>query len=158
MLPFGDGLNRICGVAAAPTARELARLVRLAVKETPTVELRLDWLQTDSERERFLGWLKRGQWKGITFLATCRRRVGGGELVGDFEAELYWLMKAREAGCQWCDLEVETLRELPEQSVRGFSVPEKVLLSMHDFRRTPALPRRSYGCQGAGRTRSRLRR
>ncbi len=141
MLVFGNGLSRICGVAAAPTAQELAKLVRLAMKETPTVELRLDWLRTDSEREKFLRWLKRGKWKGITFLATCRRRVGGGELAGDFRAELYWLMKAREAGCQWCDLEVETLRELPEQSVRGFSVPEKVLLSIHDFRRTPKLPR-----------------
>lgn len=142
MLPFGDGLSRICGVTAAPTARELARLVCLAVRETPTVELRLDWLRTDSEREKFLAWLKPGNWKGITFVATCRRRVGGGELVGDFGAELYWLMRAREAGCQWCDLEVETLRELPEQSVRGFSVPEKVLLSIHDFRKTPVLPKR----------------
>lgn len=140
--PFGEGLGRICGVAAAPTARELAKLVRRAAKETPTVELRLDWLKTDLEREKFLSWLKRGRWKGIAFLATCRRRIGGGELVGDFGEELYWLMKAREAGCQWCDLEVETLRELPEQSVRGFAVPGKVMLSLHDFRRTPALPKR----------------
>ncbi len=105
------------------------------------MELRLDWLKTDSEREKFLNWLKRGKWKGITFIATCRRRIGGGELVGDSGAELYWLMKAREAGCQWCDLEMETLRELPEQSVRGFAVPHKVLLSIHDFRKTPALPK-----------------
>jgi 3-dehydroquinate dehydratase/shikimate dehydrogenase len=140
MKPFGNGLRQICGIAAAPTARKLAKLVREAVKETPTVELRLDWLRSDFERTRFLSWLKRGIWKEITFLATCRRRVGGGELVGDFGAELYWLMMAREAGCQWCDLEVETLRELPEQSIREFAVPRKVLLSIHDFRRTPALP------------------
>lgn len=142
MGPFGHGLNRICGVAAAPTARELGKLVLRAVKDTPTVELRLDWLRNDTEREKFLGWLKRRKWKGITFLATCRRRIGGGELVGDYGAELYWLMKARESGCAWCDLEVETLRELPEQSVRGYAVPEKVMLSLHDFRRTPSLPRR----------------
>jgi 3-dehydroquinate dehydratase/shikimate dehydrogenase len=139
--PFGNGLHRICAVAAAPTARELAKLVCLGVRETPTLELRLDWLQSDSERQKFLAWLKRRKWKGITFLATCRRRIGGGELAGDLDAELYWLMKARAAGCQWCDLEVETLRELPEQSVRGFAVPEKVLLSIHDFRRTPATPK-----------------
>ena len=142
MKPFGQGLCRICGVAAAPTAREFAKLVRAAVKETPTVELRLDWLRTDAEREKFLKWLKRRKWNGITFVATCRRRIGGGKLAGDFGEELYWLMQAREAGCQWCDLEVETLRELPEQSVRGFAVPGKVLLSMHDFRRTPSLPKK----------------
>ena len=46
MKPFGNGLRQICGIAAAPTARKLAKLVRLAVEETPTVELRLDWLRT----------------------------------------------------------------------------------------------------------------
>src|SRR5260370_11981838 len=50
-------------------------------------------------------------------------------------------MQAREAGCQWCDLEVETLRKLPDQSVREFPVPPRVLLSVHDFERTPVLPR-----------------
>ncbi len=139
---FGKGLSRICGVVAAPTARELAKLVRLAVRETPTVELRLDWLQDDFERKRFLEWLKRGKWKGTTFLATCRRRVGGGEFVGDSGAELYWLMQARTAGCSWCDLEIETLREMLQESVRGFAVPPKVMLSMHDFRRTPVLPKK----------------
>src|SRR3974390_1496769 len=142
MRPFGEGISRICGVAAAPTARELAKLVRQAARETPTVELRLDWLRTDSEREKFLAWLKRGRWNGITFVATCRRRIGGGELAGDFGEELYWLIQAREAGCQWCDLEVETLQELPDQSVKGFAVPGKVLLSVHDFRRTPWQPNR----------------
>jgi len=139
MKPFGDGLGRICGVAAAHTAREMAKLVRLAVRETPTVELRLDWLRDDSERKKLLKWLKRCEWKGTTFLATCRRRVGGGEFAGDAGAELYWLMQAREAGCAWCDVEVETLRKSPQQSVRGFAVPQKVMLSIHDFRRTPPL-------------------
>jgi 3-dehydroquinate dehydratase / shikimate dehydrogenase len=142
MSVFGTGLSRICGVAAAPSAQELGKLVRLAVKETPTIELRLDWLKDDAERTKFLDWLKRRKFHGVTFIATCRRRIGGGELAGDAEAELYWLMRARDAGCQWCDLEVETLRELPQQSVRGYAVPRKVMLSMHDFRRTPALPGR----------------
>ena len=75
-------------------------------------------------------------------VATCRRRIGGGELAGDAGAELYWLMKAAQAGCQWCDLEVETLRELPGKSVEGYAIPPKVMLSMHDFRRTPKLPKK----------------
>jgi 3-dehydroquinate dehydratase / shikimate dehydrogenase len=137
MLAFGTGLRRICGVTAASTAQELTKLVDLAAAETPTVELRLDWLRDDSERTKFLFWLKHRKFKDITFIATCRRRVGGGEFAGGTEAELYWLMKARDAGCQWCDLEVETLRELPQQSVRGYAVPSKVMLSMHDFIRTP---------------------
>ena len=103
----------------------------------------VDWLENDNEREKFLDWLaNRHSSSGTTFLATCRRTAGGGEFNGTVEAELDWLRKARLAGCRWCDVEMETLRELPDRSLRGRSLPEKVLLSMHNFRRTPKLPTR----------------
>ncbi len=139
---FGTGIARLCGVLATPTAGELRRLLAQALRETPTVEVRLDWLKNDKERHAFLHWLASHRPAKAQIIATCRRRVGGGEFTGDAGAELFWLMKAREAGCTWCDLEIETLRELPGKTVRGYAVPEKVLLSMHDFRRTPKFPKR----------------
>ena len=139
---FGKGIARLCGVVAAPTARELRRLLGVALRETPTVEVRLDWLKNDKERHAFLKWLKSQRFSEAQLIATCRRRVGGGEFTGDAGAERFWLMKAKEAGCAWCDLEVETLSELPGKTVRGYAVPEKVLLSMHDFRKTPPFPKR----------------
>src|SRR5208337_555593 len=142
MRPFGSGVGRICGVAAAATARELRVLLKQALRYTRTVELRLDWLRSDQERQKFLSWLKDSRPKGAVLVATCRRRIGGGEFAGDAGAELYWLMKAGRAGCQWCDLEVETLREVPGKSVEGCAIPPKVMLSMHDFRRTPKLPKK----------------
>lgn len=152
---FGHGLKRICGVVAGQTATELAKFVRLAERETSTLEVRLDWLKDDGERKKFLNWLKgknriRHRSSSTTYIATCRRRAGGGEFTGDKDSELYWLIRSQEAGCQWCDLEVETIRELPEQSVRGFAVPGKVLLSMHDFRKTPALPKKISVPVGGG--------
>jgi 3-dehydroquinate dehydratase/shikimate dehydrogenase len=138
---FGTGLRRICAVAAASTAAEMAKLVRAGLRQTSTVELRLDWLSSDGERARFLRWLAKGQPWSATFLATCRRREGGGKFAGGVDRELFWLIQAREAGCQWCDLEVETLQKLPGQSVREYAVPSGVLLSLHDFERTPELPR-----------------
>lgn len=140
--PFGRGIARLCGVLAAPTARDLRRLLVLALRETPTAEIRLDWLKNDDERRAFLKWLKAHRPRKAQLIATCRRRVGGGEFAGDATEELYWLMQAREAGCAWCDLEVETLRELPGQSVDGYALPGKVLLSMHDFRQTPHFPKK----------------
>ena len=137
---FGTGVRRICAVLAAPTSVEMAKQVRSALRETRTVELRLDWLQNDAQRAQFLVWLKRNRPGSATFLATCRRREGGGKFAGGIDRELYWLIEAREAGCQWCDLEVETLRMLPDESVREYAVPPRVLLSIHDFERTPALP------------------
>jgi 3-dehydroquinate dehydratase/shikimate dehydrogenase len=109
---------------------------------TRTIELRLDWLRSDGERSKFLTALRRLPRRGLTLVATCRRILGGGKLAGGAEAELYWLGQAREAGCEWCDLEIETLRELPGQTARSFPIPPKILLSFHDFQRTPPLPRR----------------
>ena len=138
---FGTGLRRICAVVAASTSAEMSKLVRSALWQTRTIELRLDWLSSDAERTRFLAWLRKSNFRDATFLATCRRRKGGGKYAGGIDRELYWLIQAREAGCQWCDLEVETLRKLPGQSAREFPVPPRVLLSLHDFERTPDLPR-----------------
>jgi 3-dehydroquinate dehydratase / shikimate dehydrogenase len=138
---FGRAQDRICAVVAASAATQVIAQIRLALPETRTIELRLDWLRSDSERARLLDWLKRHCPSNATFLATCRRLAGGGNFRGDIQAELFWLIKAREAGCLWCDVEVETLRELPDQSVREYAVPLCVLLSEHDFQRTPPLPR-----------------
>lgn len=138
---FGTGLRRICAVVAASTASEMAKLLRSALKETSSVELRLDWLSSDADRVRFLGWLTTFKPRNATFVATCRRREGGGRFAGGVDRQLYWLIQAREAGCQWCDIEVESLRMLPGQSVRQYAVPPRVMLSMHDFERTPDLPR-----------------
>src|SRR5437879_13163131 len=150
--PFGKGIARLCGVLAAPTARELRRSLALALRETPTAEIRLDWLRKDAERRGFLNWLKAYGPRKAQLIATCRRRVGGGEFSGEAEEELYWLMQAKEAGCDWCDLEEERLRELPGKSVEGYGVPENVLLSMHDFRRTPAFPKKlSVPAKGGAR-------
>ena len=140
MSVFGQGVHRLCAVVATPLALEFARLVRAALLETPTVELRLDWLANDREREKALQWLARFASNRAVFIATCRRRIGGGEFASGAQQELFWLKKAAEAGCTWCDLEIETLRELPAKSVQGYALPPKVLLSLHDFRRTPKLP------------------
>jgi 3-dehydroquinate dehydratase/shikimate dehydrogenase len=135
---FGVGIRRICAVAAASTVVEMANLVRAGLRETPTVELRLDWLRNDSERSRFLLWLKKYKPRGATFLATCRRREGGGRLRGSVQSEVYWLNEAREAGCSWCDLEIETLRKLQGKPLSELGLPPHILLSLHDFQRMPS--------------------
>jgi 3-dehydroquinate dehydratase / shikimate dehydrogenase len=134
---FGTGRARVCAVVATPRARDFRKLVLLALKQTPTIELRLDWLASDRERHRALHWLKRFAPPNAVFIATCRRRVGGGEFAGGAGEELFWLMKAKEAGCAWCDLEIETVKELQNRLPQGHALPRRVMLSIHDFRRTP---------------------
>jgi 3-dehydroquinate dehydratase / shikimate dehydrogenase len=139
--PFGKGLRRLCGVVAAAEARAMQRQLRAAWSQTSTIELRLDWLRSDAERRTFLAWLRLQKFPGATLIATCRRVEGGGRLAGDIARELFWLIAARAAGCAWCDVEIETVRELPDRSVREYAVPQHVLLSVHDFVRTPTLPK-----------------
>lgn len=134
---FGAGVGRVCGVAASSTAREMIRQVRAALRQTPTVELRLDWLRGPVQRTSFLRWLRRSRPKG-RFLATCRRRAGGGRFRGSPEAELAVLAEAVRSGCSFCDVEIETAREVPAARLREVLAPAGVLLSFHDFRRTPA--------------------
>src|SRR5260370_2050762 len=136
---FGKGVARICAVVAASSAREMAAQLRRAWREPPTVELRLDWLNSDAERRSFLAWLRRNRPKRAVLLATCRRREGGGTCAGDGQDELYWPAQAAEGGCLWCDLEVETARRLPRDSIRQLSLPRRILLSVHDFDRMPPL-------------------
>ena len=138
---LGTGIRRICGVVAAPTADAMAAGIRAALRETPTVELRLDWLASDAERSKLLRWVRQHRPRNATFLATCRRKGAGGLFSGNIEAQLFWLIQARETGCQWCDIEVETLRKLPGQSAREYAVPPRIMLSVHDFDRTPELAR-----------------
>ncbi len=141
MALFGWGIRRICAVAAASTAAEMSRQVRTALRSARTVEARLDWLKSDAERAQFLCWLKKHKSASATFLATCRRKEGGGRFTGDIARQLYWLTQARDAGCEWCDIEMETFCELPEGFLRAYPVPPRILLSIHDFERTPNLPR-----------------
>src|SRR5712672_862052 len=136
---FGKGVGRICDVVAASTAREMSTQLLRAWRETPTVELRLDWLKSDSERRRLLAWLRRNRPSRAVIVATCRRREGGGLFADSVQDELYWLAQAREAGCLWCDLEVETLRKLPQKLLRQYSLPRRILLSVHDFDGMPPL-------------------
>jgi 3-dehydroquinate dehydratase len=109
---FGAGKDRVCAVTAAASANAMVRQVREALRETSTVELRLDWLRSDAERRRLLAWVNRQKFgKRVRLLATCRRILAGGRFKSGIKEEMFWLMQAGEAGCVWCDVEAETLRE-----------------------------------------------
>lgn len=134
--PFGPDAGRLCAVVAAPTAREMVLQLREALRETRTIELRLDWLRSDSERALLLSWLRRQRLRG-TLIATCRRRAAGGLYGGDVAGELVILQRAVLAGCSWCDVEVESARALSLDALREFLGSARVLVSLHDFRRVP---------------------
>ena len=131
------GKDRVCGVAAAETAREMKAQIRLGLGKTRTLELRLDYLRGGRERESFLSWLKRSRPRSAVFIATCRRKEGGGLFPGRPEEEIEILAQAANAGCAWCDVEIETASRISLRELRRRLSPARVLVSYHDFRETP---------------------
>jgi 3-dehydroquinate dehydratase/shikimate dehydrogenase len=132
--PFGK--DRVCGVIAAGTARGMISQVRLGLKSSRTLELRLDYLRRSEERAAFLAWLARRRPRAV-LIATCRCRGGGGLFRGTRKTQLEVLAQAARAGCQWCDVEIEVAKHVSPVELRRVLFPARVMVSHHDFRRTP---------------------
>jgi 3-dehydroquinate dehydratase/shikimate dehydrogenase len=126
----------VCGVAAGKTAREMIAQVRAGLRHTRTFELRLDYLANAAEREKFLAWIRRQRPRAV-LIATCRRKEGGGLFAGSREEEIEMLARAAKSGCTWCDVEIETAGRLPRRELERSLAPARVLVSHHDFQRTP---------------------
>ncbi|HLW44039.1 MAG TPA: shikimate dehydrogenase [Candidatus Acidoferrales bacterium] len=129
--------DRICGVVAATTAREMWRQLREAVRYTRTVELRLDWLKDEQEWQVFLTRLGRTKFvRRAVLIATCRRMDAGGHFSKGVTGQLAVLRRAVAAGCQWTDMEIESV-----QASAGFTrdlctARARRILSFHDFAKT----------------------
>lgn len=100
-------------------------------------ELRLDYLQEPREAE--------GNLRQILLrlhsphaIATCRRTEAGGLFRGSAEQQIAILTAAVRAGCQWVDLEIESLSRASSSVFRQFR-PAKVIVSYHNYRETTAL-------------------
>jgi len=123
-------------VIAAGTAREMIFEVRRGLRITRTLELRLDYLRDARERTAFMSWLGRQRPRAM-LIATCRSRQGGGLFRGSRKAQLEILAQAVRAGCPWCDVEIEAARHASPAELRSALSPARVMVSHHDFRKTP---------------------
>ena len=141
-MPGIFGEDKICAVVAGRTAADAAGQLLRALRETRTVELRLDWLGSRSEIRKVLRWLagKKGKRarSRATLIATCRRRVAGGKFAGSIKDQFEILQEAGRAGCAWLDIEIETAQKLSKREFAALKSEAKILISYHDFKRTPA--------------------
>jgi 3-dehydroquinate dehydratase / shikimate dehydrogenase len=133
MSPFGK--DRVCGVVAAETAAEMRNQVRLGLGKARTLELRLDYLRDARERTAFLIWLGRRRFRAA-FIATCRRREGGGLFRGTRDKQIEILVQAVWSGCKCCDVEIETAGHFGRGELASKLSPARVMVSHHDFHRT----------------------
>src|SRR5277367_5802158 len=137
----------ICAVVVGRTAAEMRRGMRLALRGALNVELRLDWLRGEVEIERMIRWIATNRRKlrvgpRVSLIVTCRRVVAGGKFRGSVAREVEILRTAAAAGCAWVDLEIESAAKISREEFRELRRAARVLVSFHDFRRTPADLRR----------------
>jgi 3-dehydroquinate dehydratase/shikimate dehydrogenase len=128
--------DRICAVVAAPTAREMQAQLRQALKRTRTIELRLDYLKSDRQVEEALHWL-RDHPVPAAVIATARRRSTGGRLRNELTLEMAALAMLAAYHGGWCDTDISTCREQPDEVLRLFLKKTRCIVSFHDFRATP---------------------
>ena len=137
-------LPRICIAATGDTPETLFACARNSLRHSPLVELRLDWLRDPrkalpriSGLLRAVSRLQRG--RSVVLQATCRRRENGGRFRGSVAEQMEILRRAAEAGCRVLDLEIESAEAAGQEAVESLRRRALLILSIHDFRRTPAL-------------------
>lgn len=132
------GRDKICAVVAGAKAESMHRQLARALRETRTVELRLDWLADDREIRRFLKRLAGAKpGAAVTLIATCRRREAGGRYRGSIAKQLVHLSEAVRAGCAWYDLEIESASKCPPELLDVLLGEGRELRSAHFFRGMP---------------------
>lgn len=127
------GKDKICAVVAAQRPRSMWTQLESALRQTRTVELRLDWLPNENEIYAFLRRLATEP-PSATLIATCRRVEAGGRFRGTIASQLLVLAEAIRAGCAWYDLEIESSSKCPRELLDVLLGDGRRLASAHFFR------------------------
>ena len=132
-------LPRICVALQAPTATELFAKAEAAIRDNPFMELRLDYLKQQGaplfqKLRRFADYHPEA-----LLIATCRRTAGAGKFRGSLASQIDVLVKAAASGCQFIDLELESVGALKSKDLDRLRAAATVIVSFHDFRATRKL-------------------
>ena len=133
-------LPRICVALGCVEVSHLERLALAACENGEDfLEVRLDLLD---DPEAGLAVIRRvlRRYPDTVVLATCRRRQAGGVFKGTIEKQIEILDAAVAAGAVVVDVEIETAEADP-RLLKTFQDRALLILSYHNFERTPALNR-----------------
>ena len=100
-------------------------------------ELRLDHLQEEQELESRLHQMHLRLHSPQT-IATCRRAEAGGMFKGTIPQQTAILSAAVRGGCQWVDIELESVSRTSSSLLFEFP-PAKVIVSYHNYRNAAGL-------------------
>lgn len=135
---FPKSLPRVCVALGAPTPEELGRIAERECKDgSAFLEFRLDYLRDPREGIKVLrAFLEKNS--SCFVLATCRLAQHQGKFKGTVDEQLAILREAVDAGAVGADVEIESA-ERAQNAVQQLRNRKPVLISFHDFEKTPAL-------------------
>ncbi len=126
-----SGRTRICIPIVGGTMEKALLEIRRANRLADLIELRVDYL-----RRPDLGVLFRAARKPL--IVTNRRREEGGRSREKEENRVGILKEAASRGADFVDVEARTERSLLQDLMKN-SKGASIILSLHDFRKTPPL-------------------
>ncbi len=124
-------MGKLCIPIVETTMGKALIAIKKANRLTDLIELRVDYL-----RNARLALLLQDRKK--PFIVTNRRKEEGGKYRGEERKRLSVLQEAIHLGADYIDVELATERSLLQGLVRD-KRGTQVILSFHDFRRTPSL-------------------
>ncbi|HEY7302657.1 MAG TPA: shikimate dehydrogenase [Bryobacteraceae bacterium] len=138
MASFPRNLPRVCVALGVLTVAELSRAAEREFKDGNTfLEFRLDYLEDPVAAVEFVRKFH-ARYPEASVLATCRRKEAHGHYSGSIEQQLAVLSAAANAGAGFLDLEIESA-ELLKAKIAELRESACVIVSFHDFQKTPAL-------------------
>ena len=123
--------GRICLSVVERTGEKALRAVGEANSLADLIELRVDYLKAAS-LEPLLGKGKK------PLIVTNRRREEGGRYAGDEKKRMAILREAADLGADFIDAELDSEPSLLKELI-DHKNGSRIILSIHDFRRTPSL-------------------
>ena len=141
-------LGKVCIALTGSTTAEVIERAASALKESPFVEFRLDYLEKPAlavgKIRQFLA-----EHTAATAIATCRRAENGGKFQGSVAAQLEILIKAGQSGaaagaegigCQLVDIEIESVEALKKGELQKLrDAGAAIMISHHNFKDTKDL-------------------
>jgi 3-dehydroquinate dehydratase/shikimate dehydrogenase len=128
-------LPKVCLALSGDTIEDMLATAESMARDNPFLEFRLDYLkQPLSALPKVHRFLETHQY--ITAVGTCRRAENGGKFKGSLASQLEVLTKARAAGCQIVDLELQSALKAKPEAIARLRSRAGLILSFHDFRAT----------------------
>src|SRR5271170_8222058 len=128
-------LPRVCLALSGEAIEDMLATAESMVRDNSFIEFRLDYLkQPLAALPKIHRFLETHQY--VTAIGTCRRVENGGKFKGSLAAELEVLTKARAAGCQLVDLELQSALKSKPEAIARLRSRAGLILSFHDFRAT----------------------